>query len=63
VSLHLPASASSTLQEFRERLHGCISRRADARFDSCDTILTTGTVRFPAQLSPYQRRPPVKKAA
>jgi hypothetical protein len=40
------------------RLHGCFVRRADALFELCDAILTTGTVPSPAHLSlaPVHRR-------
>ena len=58
MSSHPPASASSTLRELRARLHGGFVRRADALFELCDAILTTGTVPSPAHVSlaPVHRR-------
>jgi hypothetical protein len=53
-----PATASSSLREFHARLHGGFVHRADALFELCDAILTTGTVPYPAHLSlaPVHRR-------
>ncbi|MDP9478440.1 MAG: transposase [Actinomycetota bacterium] len=58
MSSRLPTPASSTLREFRARLHGCFGRRADAMFELCDAILTTGNVPSPVHLSlaPVHRR-------
>ncbi len=56
--MHLPASASSTLREFSARLNGSFGRRADALFELCNAILTTGTVPSSVHLSlaPVHRR-------
>jgi DDE superfamily endonuclease len=39
------------LQEFRERLHGCLDKRADALFELTDAILTAGHVTSTVHLS------------
>ncbi len=39
------------LREFRERLHGCFARRADALFELCDAVLTASNAPSPAHLS------------
>src|SRR5918998_6491707 len=43
---------------FRSRLYGCFGRRADALFEVCDALLTTGSVPSPVHLSlvPVHRR-------
>ncbi len=39
------------LQAFRERLHGCLVRRADALFEVCDTLLAASNAPSPAHLN------------
>ena len=41
----------SGLRAFRDRLHGCFTRRADALFELCEAILTASSVPSPAHLS------------
>ncbi len=45
------ADGITALRRFRERFYGCLERRADALFELCDAILTTGAPPSPVHLS------------
>jgi hypothetical protein len=50
--------ATTGLRTFRQRLHACFRRRADALFELADAILSAGSVPSPVHLSlaPVHRR-------
>lgn len=48
----------AALHDFRDDLHACLYRRADARFELTEALLTAGAVPSPVHLSgePVHRR-------